>query len=108
MTRHTLIMFEPPRVHFYLVFFRDESGCWGGDYTPSDAKRNAVDNWASMQDEPPSKDAREDWLGGAFVVKMTAPLVDWLEFVWPRIEAHELARAPWNPKNAPPNPMERR
>lgn len=56
--------FEPPAVHFYLVFFRDDTGVWGGGYTKREAQRNAVDEWASLQQEEPSKDARENWLGG--------------------------------------------
>lgn len=97
---------EPPKVHFYLVFFRDSSGVWGGDYTPSAAKQNAVDNWASMQDDLPSKDAREGWLRNTVLVKMTAPLDDFLAYVWPRINDYESARAPWNSKNHPPTPYE--
>lgn len=96
--------FDPPRVHFYLLFFRDESGCWGGGYTPKEAKQNGVDNWASTQDTPPSKDARENWLRDTVLVKMTAPLADFLAYVWPQITDHESARAPWNARNHPPTP----
>ena len=98
------LSFDPPKVHFYLVFFRDESGCWGGDYTPKEAKQNAVDNWASTLDTPPDKDAKENWLCDTVIVRMTAPLTDFLAYVWPRIEAYETARAPWNAKNHPPTP----
>lgn len=96
--------FDPPKVHFYLVFFRDESGCWGADYTSKAAKQNAVDNWVSTQDTSPTKDARESWLDNTVLVKMTAPLEDFLAYVWPRIEDYQQARAPWNAKNCPPNP----
>ena len=96
---------EPPKVHFYLVFFKDNSGVWGGDYTPGAAKQNAVDNWASMQDDPPSKEAREGWLRDTVIVKMTAPLSDFLAYVWPVFTDYESARAPWNSKNHPPHPI---
>lgn len=87
--------FEAPAVHFHLVFFRDDTGVWGGGYTKREAQRNAVDEWAGLQEEEPSKDARENWLGGTVAVRITCPIQDFLDHVWPKIEGSSQARAPW-------------